>query len=45
MQPSAPITQDVLTLPRKAPEGDKPNLIGLPRDTLRETLISVGTPE
>ena len=40
----APITQDVLTLPRTGPEG-KPNLIGLPRDGLRAALIAAGTPD
>lgn len=42
---SAPITQDVLTLPRKLPEGGKRNLIGLTRDQLREVLIEAGTKE
>jgi 23S rRNA (adenine2503-C2)-methyltransferase len=41
---TAPITQDVLTLPRKLPEG-RPNLIGLTRDQLRDALIEAGTPE
>ena len=41
--PTAPITQDVLTLPRRAAEG-KPNLIGLTRPQLREALIAAGTP-
>ena len=40
----APITQDVLTIPRKAP-GGLPNLIGLTRDQLRDALIAAGTPE
>jgi 23S rRNA (adenine2503-C2)-methyltransferase len=44
MTPSAPITQDVLTLPRKLPEGPV-NLVGLTRDQLREVLIAAGTPE
>ncbi|SDC65110.1 23S rRNA (adenine(2503)-C(2))-methyltransferase RlmN [Ruegeria marina] len=44
MSVSAPITQDVLTLPRKLPEG-KINLVGLTRDRLREVLIEHGTPE
>jgi len=44
MTASAPITQDVLTLPRKLPEG-KVNLVGLTRDGMRETLIAHGTPE
>ncbi len=40
----APITQDVLTIPRKGPEGPQ-NLVGLTRNALRETLIEAGTPE
>lgn len=43
-EPSAPITQDVLTLPRKLPEGAR-NLVGLTRAQLLEALVSVGTPE
>jgi len=43
--PQAPITQDVLTIPRKAPEGQRPNLIGLTRLQLRAALIAAGTPE
>ena len=42
---SAPITQDVMTLPRKLPEGGKPNLVGLTRPELRAALIAAGTPE
>ncbi|APG48883.1 23S rRNA (adenine(2503)-C(2))-methyltransferase RlmN [Phaeobacter porticola] len=45
MTANAPITQDVLTLPRKMPEGGKINLVGLTRDQLREALIAHGTPE
>ncbi|MFW8634010.1 23S rRNA (adenine(2503)-C(2))-methyltransferase RlmN [Cribrihabitans pelagius] len=45
MTASAPITQDVLTLPRKDPEGGKINLVGLTRGQLREVLIENGTPE
>jgi 23S rRNA (adenine2503-C2)-methyltransferase len=45
MTASAPITQDVMTLPRKMPEGGKINLVGLTRAQLRETLIANGTPE
>lgn len=41
---SAPITQDVLTIPRKIPEG-LVNLIGLTRDGLKAALIGAGTPE
>ena len=44
MEPSAPITQDVMTIPRKLPEG-KVNLVGLMRDGLRDALIEAGTPE
>ena len=44
MQPSVPITQDVLTLPRKLSEG-LINLVGLTRDELHDTLIEAGTPE
>jgi 23S rRNA (adenine2503-C2)-methyltransferase len=42
---TAPITQDVLTLPRKLPASDKTNLVGLTRAALREALIAAGTPE
>ncbi|WP_417627573.1 23S rRNA (adenine(2503)-C(2))-methyltransferase RlmN [Pararhodobacter aggregans] len=42
---SAPITQDVLTIPRRAPEGETPNLIGMTREQLRAALIEHGTPE
>ncbi len=43
MTASAPITQDVMTLPRKLPEGPI-NLVGLTRDGMRDTLIAQGTP-
>ena len=43
MTPTAPITQDVLTIPRKLPEGAKINLIGLTRDQLRDALLTAGT--
>ena len=43
--PAAPITQDVLTLPRKLPEGGPVNLIGLTRDQVRAALLAAGTPE
>lgn len=36
---TAPITQDVLTIPRKLPEGGKPNLVGMTRDQMRAALI------
>ena len=42
---TAPITQDVLTIPRNLPAPDRINLIGLTRDQLRAALIEVGTPE
>jgi len=46
MTPSAaPITQDVLTIPRKLPETGRINLVGLTRDQLRAALIEAGTPE
>ena len=45
MTATAPITQDFLTLPRKAPEGGKANLIGLTRPQLRAALIEQGTAE
>ena len=44
MSASAPITQDVLTIPRKLPEGPT-NIVGLTRDQLRAALIAAGTPE
>ncbi|MBR9764157.1 MAG: 23S rRNA (adenine(2503)-C(2))-methyltransferase RlmN [Rhodobacteraceae bacterium] len=43
-QIQAPITQDVLTIPRKLPEGAR-NLVGLTRPQLRDALIEIGTPE
>lgn len=43
--PITPITQDVLTLPRKLPEGGLTNIVGLTRDQLRDALIAAGTPE
>ncbi|SDD48212.1 23S rRNA (adenine2503-C2)-methyltransferase [Paracoccus isoporae] len=42
---TAPITQDVLTIPRKLPETGRQNLVGLTRDQLRDALIAAGTPE
>jgi len=44
MSANAPITQDVVTIPRKLPEGPV-NLVGLTRDQLHEVLIAHGTPE
>ncbi|WP_406735787.1 23S rRNA (adenine(2503)-C(2))-methyltransferase RlmN [Thioclava sp. GXIMD4215] len=42
---SAPITQDVLTIPRRDLSSDKINLVGLTRPQLRAALIEAGTPE
>jgi len=44
MTDTAPITQDVMTIPRKPPEGPV-NIVGLTREGLREVLIRHGTPE
>jgi 23S rRNA (adenine2503-C2)-methyltransferase len=44
MTATAPITQDVLTIPRKLPEGPI-NIVGLTREALRAALIAAGTPE
>ncbi len=44
MSASAPITQDVHTIPRKLPDGPI-NLVGLTRARMREVLIEHGTPE
>ena len=44
MTATAPITQDVVTIPRKMPEGTV-NLVGLTRDAMRDALIAIGTPE
>ncbi len=44
MSATAPITQDVHTIPRNLPDG-LPNIVGLTRDGLREALIAVGAPE
>ena len=44
MQNMAPITKDVVTIPRK-PSAGKTNLIGLTRGALRNVLIKAGTPE
>ncbi|MDF3853237.1 23S rRNA (adenine(2503)-C(2))-methyltransferase RlmN [Paracoccus sp. P2] len=43
--PSAPITQDLLTIPRKLPETARRNLVGLTREQLHEALVEAGTPE
>jgi 23S rRNA (adenine2503-C2)-methyltransferase len=41
----APITQDVLTVPRNLPATDRVNIVGLTREGLRAALIAAGTPE
>ena len=45
MSASAPITQDLITIPRKDAQGAKPNLIGMSRDDLAAALLQIGTPE
>jgi len=45
MTATAPITQDVLTLPRRLPEGGRTNLVGLTREGLAAALLAAGTPE
>ena len=45
MSANAPITQDVLTLPRKLPEGGRTNLVGLTRAQMMDALVAIGTPE
>lgn len=42
---TAPITQDVLTIPRKLPQTGRTNIVGLTREQLRDALIDAGTPE
>ena len=44
MSATAPITQDVMTIPRKLPDGPI-NLVGLTRAAMRDALIEHGTPE
>ncbi|WP_112321005.1 23S rRNA (adenine(2503)-C(2))-methyltransferase RlmN [Oceanibium sediminis] len=45
MPATAPITQDLMTIPRKGDPSARPNLVGLTREQLRDALIGVGTPE
>ncbi|MDH2326726.1 23S rRNA (adenine(2503)-C(2))-methyltransferase RlmN [Cereibacter sp. SYSU M97828] len=45
MNATAPITQDVLTIPRKLPEGAKRNIVGLTRPQLHAALVDIGTPD
>ncbi|SLN66673.1 Dual-specificity RNA methyltransferase RlmN [Roseivivax jejudonensis] len=44
MPATAPITQDLVTIPRKAPEGPT-NLVGLTRAQMRDAFLAIGTPE
>ena len=44
MKPSAPITPDLLTIPRTLPSGPV-NLIGMSRAVMLEKLLEIGTPE
>ncbi|PJI93080.1 23S rRNA m(2)A-2503 methyltransferase [Yoonia maricola] len=44
MDAKAPITQDVLTIPRKLPDGPQ-NLIGMSHEQMRHALIAAGTAE
>jgi 23S rRNA (adenine2503-C2)-methyltransferase len=44
MTATAPITQDLVTIPRKRPEGPA-NLVGMTRPALAEALRAAGTPE
>ncbi|PKP74829.1 MAG: 23S rRNA (adenine(2503)-C(2))-methyltransferase RlmN [Alphaproteobacteria bacterium HGW-Alphaproteobacteria-6] len=41
----APITPDLLTVPRRLPADGPVNLVGLTRAALRDALIAAGTPE
>ena len=45
MPATAPITQDVHTIPRTLATTGRINLVGLTRDGLRDALIASGTPE
>ena len=44
MTATAPITQDVLTVPRKLPEGGRVNLVGLTRAQMTDAFLTAGTP-
>jgi 23S rRNA (adenine2503-C2)-methyltransferase len=44
MSANAPITQDLITIPRVLPEGPE-NLVGMTREAMRTALINIGTPE
>jgi 23S rRNA (adenine2503-C2)-methyltransferase len=42
---SVPITPDMITIPRKIDKNARPNLIGMTREILAQTLSDVGTPD
>lgn len=44
MSANAPITQDLITIPRVLPDGPL-NLVGVTRNAMRDELIKIGTPE
>ncbi len=41
---TVPLTPDVLTVPRRLPEGGPVNIVGLTRDQLRDALVAAGLP-
>ncbi len=45
MTANAPITQDVMTLPRKFSREGRINIVGMTREQLRDALVEMGTPE
>ena len=45
MKAEAPITQDLVTIPRKPDENGRRNLVGLTREALGEALAEAGIPE
>ena len=45
MTANAPITPDILTVPRKEAEAGKTNLVGMTRDAMRQALVGIGVPE
>ncbi len=45
MKAEAPITQDLVTIPRKPDENGRCNLVGLTREALGEALAEAGIPE
>jgi 23S rRNA (adenine2503-C2)-methyltransferase len=45
MTAKAPITQDVMTLPRTLAQEGRVNLVGMTRDQMCDALVAMGTPE